>query len=236
MRWSSYRRWTLQKYSPLSCFPSCPAIRFTASCSRFAWAVPFGWSCAGLALDGVRGDAGDVHGRRARALASTRLCLDAQAAPSSASCSQFAWSVPFLWSSVGLGCGGARGDAGDVHGRHARTLACSCMRRSSLHSPSHGSSHPPADACFDASFSIACWHLAMLVCFPCRLKLLRRPRNVPPKAESVDGEHARQPSRVKPRLHRLRPIRTCTAVDPAQLAVGHATLHSNRGGESQEQG
>jgi hypothetical protein len=147
MRWSSYRRPRLQKYSPLSCFPSCPAIRFTAWRPRFAWAVPFVWSCAGLAFDGVRGDAGDVHGRRARALASTRLCLAAQAAASSASRSKIAWAGPFLWSFAGLGRRGARGDAHDVPGRRARTLACAGTRRSSLHSPSHARrTHPQMHA------------------------------------------------------------------------------------------
>ena len=170
-----------------------------------------------MAFDGVRGDAGDVHGRRARTLASTRLCLAAQAAASSASRSKFAWAVPFLWPFAGLGRRGARGDAHDVPGRRARTLARAGTRRSSLLSPSHGSSHPPADARFDASFSTAFWHLAMLVCFPCRFKLLRQQRSVPPKAESVDGKHASQPSRIKLPLRRLRPIRRCTAVIPPSL-------------------
>ncbi len=41
--------------------------------------------------------------------------------------------------------------------------------------------------------------------------------NMLPKAERVDGENASQPSRIKLPLHRLRPIRTCTAVIPPSL-------------------
>jgi hypothetical protein len=65
--------------------------------------------------------------------------------------------------------------------------------------PSHGSSHPPAQACFDASFSIACCLLATLLhVLPlCRFELLRHPRFVPPKVESVGGEQASLPSRIK---------------------------------------
>ena len=80
------------------------------------------------------------------------------------------------------------------------------------------SSHPAVDACFDASFSIACLHLAMLMYFPCRFKLPRI-RNVPPKAESVGGEHASLASCMKPRLRRLRPIRACTAGIPPSLQL-----------------
>jgi hypothetical protein len=56
-------------------------------------------------------------------------------------------SVPFLWSFAGLGRRGARGGAHDVPGRRARTLACACMRHSSLHPPSHACrTHPQMHA------------------------------------------------------------------------------------------
>ena len=85
------------------------------------------------------------------------------AAPlSSASRSRFARTVPLVWPLAGSECGGVCGDARDVHGRCARTLGCACMRRSSVHAASHGSSHPPAHACFDASLACACGHLATL--------------------------------------------------------------------------
>ena len=151
--WSPrFERWhppvpTIDASVLLPKLPCHHPIRFTASRSRFAWAVSIVWSCAGLAFDGVRGDAGDVHGRRARTVASTRVCLASQAAPSSASGARFAWTGSYLWSFAGLERGGARGDAGGVHGHHARTLACACMRRSSLHSPSHARhTHPQMHA------------------------------------------------------------------------------------------
>jgi hypothetical protein len=147
--------------------------------------------------------------------AKIRLCLASQAAPLRAPHSH--GPVPFLWSCAGLACGGARGDAGDVHGRRARTLGCACMRRSYLHSPSHARrTHPQMHAVMH--------HFRFLVgalrgsCALHRFTLLRQ-REVPPKAESVDGEHASLPSRKRPQLHRLRPIRTCTTVIPPNLLL-----------------
>lgn len=156
------------------------------------------------------------------------------AAPPSASRSRFARTVSLVWPLAGSECGGVRGDARDVHGRCARTLGCACMRRSSLHAASFPWLVAPARTCCRAlmhpSPALAGTLQRCCTCFPCadsrRFVALATCRQRP-KA-SAAGTQAYQVASSRSGIGLGRSAHVRTAADPAQRAVGHRPLRSNR--------